>query len=84
MNGIYLELSFEQAQEIVQNVLMEDFSNLCEEIAALEDRGDLEDFEIQDLEDSKRFRKAMKRMLRYYLPRTEADEYIESVEEMNS
>jgi hypothetical protein len=84
MNGIYLELSFEQAQEIVQTLLMQDFANISEEIALLEDREDLMAFELEDLEDSKAIRKAMKRMLRYYLPRVEADEYIEEIKEMNS
>ena len=73
-------LGYEQKESIVQEVLMDDFEGMCRDIAQLSARDDLEDFEREDLKDYKKNRKAMKRLLRYYMVRAEADEFIASVE----
>ena len=73
-------LSYEQKESVVQDVLMNDFENVCREIAVLSARDDLKEFEQEDLEDLKKNRKAMKRLLRYYMARVHADEFIQDVE----
>jgi hypothetical protein len=76
-----IELSYEQKGLVIQDVLMNDFENLSREIAELSSRSkNLDDFEVEDLEDMTKYRKAMKRLLRYYMVRAEADEFIASVE----
>ena len=74
-------LSYEQKESVIQDVLMNDFENTVREIAELSLKQDkLKDFELEDLEDLKKNRKAMKRLLRYYMARVHADEFIEDVE----
>jgi hypothetical protein len=73
-------LSYEQKESIVQDVLMNDFESVCRDIAKLSARDDLKEFEQEDLEDLKKNRKAMKRLLRYYMVRVHADEFIDDVE----
>jgi siroheme synthase (precorrin-2 oxidase/ferrochelatase) len=75
-----IELNYEQKESIIQDVLMNDFENLSREIAVLSARDDLKEFEQEDLEDMTKYRKAMKRLLRYYMARVHADEFIEDVE----
>jgi hypothetical protein len=75
-----IELSYEQKESIIQDVLMDDFENLSREIAVLSARDDLKEFEQEDLEDMTKYRKAMKRLLRYYMARVHADEFIDDVE----
>jgi hypothetical protein len=74
-----IELSYEQKESIIQDVLMDDFENLSREIAELSARDDLKEFEQEDLEDMIKYRKAMKRLLRYYMARVHADEFINDV-----
>jgi hypothetical protein len=75
-----IELNYEQKESIIQDVLMNDFENLSREIAVLSARDDLKEFEQEDLEDMTKYRKAMKRLLRYYMARVYADEFIDDVE----
>ncbi len=75
-----IELTYEQKESIIQDVLMDDFENLSREIAVLSARDDLKEFEQEDLEDMTKYRKAMKRLLRYYMARVHADEFIDDVE----
>lgn len=76
---INVELSNEQTESIIQEILKDDFESMSFDIARLSRRKDLADFELQDLEDFKRIRKAMKRLLRYYMPSKEANEFIDGV-----
>lgn len=73
-------LSYEQKEFIIQDVLMNDFESVCRDIAQLSARNDLKEFEQEDLEDLKKNRKAMKRLLRYYMVRVHADDFINDVE----
>lgn len=75
-----IELSYEQKELVIQDVLMNDFENTVREIAELSARNDLKEFEQGDLEDLKKNRKAMKRLLRYYMVRVHADDFINDVE----
>jgi siroheme synthase (precorrin-2 oxidase/ferrochelatase) len=75
-----IELNYEQKESIIQDVLMNDFENLSREIAVLSARDDLKEFEQEELEDMTKYRKAMKRLLRYYMARVHADEFIDDVE----
>jgi hypothetical protein len=77
---VTIELNYEQKESIIQDVLMNDFENLSREIAVLSARDDLKEFEQEDLEDMTKYRKAMKRLLRYYMARVYADEFIDDVE----
>jgi siroheme synthase (precorrin-2 oxidase/ferrochelatase) len=75
-----IELNYEQKELVIQEVLMNDFENLSREIAVLSARDDLKEFEQEELEDMTKYRKAMKRLLRYYMARVHADEFIDDVE----
>jgi hypothetical protein len=75
-----IELSYEQKESVIQDVLMDDFENLSRDIARLSAQDDLKEFEQEELEDLTKYRKAMKRLLRYYMARVHADEFIDDVE----
>lgn len=76
---VNIELSNEQTESIIQEILKDDFESMSFDIARLSRRKDLADFELQDLEDFKSIRKAMKRLLRYYMVSKEANEFIDDV-----
>lgn len=72
-----IEISDETAESMFRDILVEDYRRIRNEIYTLTNKavehGELKSFEQEDLVDSKRYLEAMKVMLGYYLPQSEAD-----------
>lgn len=65
-------------EDLVPQILQEDYLALKKEIDLLDNIGldNLETFQLQDYQDSKRWLDAMATLLRYYLPLTEAEQFL--------
>ena len=72
-----IEISDETAESMFRDILIEDYRRIRNDIYDLTNRaveqGELKSFEQEDLEHNKQYLEAMKVMLGYYLPQTEAD-----------
>lgn len=74
-----IEVSDETAGAIFNDMLIQDYRRLRQEIKSLEERLlDLEPFEFEDLCNDREYEAAMKMMLTYYLPQ---DRYQELFDE---
>lgn len=72
-----VELTDETVDMIFRDILVEDYIRLCRDIKELEaNEGKLESWEREDLENNKYYRKGFKKILRYYLVHSEAEELI--------
>jgi hypothetical protein len=75
-----IEISDETAESMFRDILVEDYRRIRNDIYDLTNRavenGELKFFEQEDLENNKEYFEAMKVMLGYYLPQTDADAII--------
>ena len=72
-----VELTDETVEMIFRDILVEDYIRICRDIKELEaNEGKLESWEREDLENNKYYRKGFKKILRYYLVHSEAEELI--------
>jgi hypothetical protein len=72
-----VELTDETVEMIFRDILVEDYIRLCRDIKELEaNEGKLESWEREDLENNKYYRKGFRKILRYYLLHSEAEELI--------
>ena len=75
-----IEISDETAESMFRDILIEDYRRIRNDIYDLTNRavekGELKPFEQEDLENNKEYFEAMKVMLGYYLPQTDADAII--------
>jgi hypothetical protein len=75
-----IEISDETAESMFRDILVEDYRRIRSDIYDLTNRavenGELKSFEQEDLENNKEYFEAMKVMLGYYLPQTDADAII--------
>jgi hypothetical protein len=72
-----VELSHDTVSMILRDILVEDYISICNDIKDLEAKFDkLQHYEREDLENNKYYRKGFKKILRYYLTHTEAEELI--------
>jgi hypothetical protein len=67
-----IDISDETADALFRDILVTDYRGLRRQIYDLRARGELPDFEQEDLENSIRYFEAIKIMMEYYLPYTEA------------
>lgn len=72
-----MELDLIEAGNIVAQVLQEDFDFISKEINELQSRNDLKPFEAVDLANNIEIRHAMKTLLRYYMVKSDYDEFME-------
>lgn len=72
-----MELDLIEAGNIVAQVLQEDFDFISKEINELQSRNDLKPFEAIDLANNIEIRHAMKTLLRYYMVKSDYDEFME-------
>ena len=77
-NNMYkIEISDETAESMFRDIIVEDYRRIRSEIYGLTNRavenGELKSFEQEDLQHNKEYLEAMKVMLGYYLPQSEAD-----------
>jgi hypothetical protein len=72
-----IEISSETAESMFRDILIEDYRRIRNDIYNLTNRpiekGPLGSYELDDLENNKQYLEAMKVMLGYYLPETEAN-----------
>ncbi len=73
-----MELGFEDAGDLVAQVLQEDFEFICKEIHELKRKmGSLRDFEVEDFKRTAEVHDAMKVLLSYYMKKRDYDEFME-------
>ena len=78
MTAMYkIEISDETAESMFRDILVEDYRRIRGDIYDLTNRavekGELLPFEQEDLDNNKQYFEAIKVMLGYYLPQSEAD-----------
>ena len=77
MNMYKLSIGEDTADLLIRDVLIQDYSRICESIEALESRTEeLKPFQLEDLANDREVRDALIVMLKYYLPWDEAREVI--------
>jgi hypothetical protein len=62
-----IEISTEAVDEIFRSILIQDYINLKSDIRRLKESPDLKDYQKEDLNDNKKYLKAMKKMMQYYI-----------------
>jgi len=67
-----IDISDETADALFRDILITDYRGLRKQIYELRARGELPDYEQEDLETAIRYFEAIKIMMEYYLPYTEA------------
>jgi len=67
-----IDISDETADALFRDILVTDYRGLRRQIYELRARGELPDFEKEDLETAIRYFEAIKIMMEYYLPIHEA------------
>jgi hypothetical protein len=67
-----IDVSDETADALFRDILITDYRALRKQIYELRARGELPDYEQEDLDNAIRYFEAIKIMMEYYLPYTEA------------
>jgi hypothetical protein len=62
-----IELSDETADQLIRDILIQDYRMIAKDIKNLQSQPDLKNFEREDLENSQRTIAAMKIILEYYV-----------------
>lgn len=74
-----INIDLETADKITSENLKDSYIRICEDIASLEYHyDDLEPFQLQDLKDYKKNRKAIKKVLRYFMTFEESREFFDA------
>jgi len=77
MNMYKLSIGEDTADLLIRDIIVQDYSRVCESIEHLEARIDeLKPFQLEDLANDREVRDALIVMLKYYLPLDEAHEVI--------
>jgi hypothetical protein len=71
---IDIEIDFDIADNILKQNLLERYRVLCKNIEELKAKESLKFYQIADLKDYKRYRDAIKTVLRYYMTKKEFEE----------
>jgi uncharacterized protein YicC (UPF0701 family) len=75
-----IEIELEEAQNLVAQVLQEDFDFISKEINELRSKahnGRLKSYEAEDLSHNLDVREAMMRLMQYYMTRNDYNEFME-------
>lgn len=76
-----MDLGFEDAGNLVAQVLQVDFEFICKEVRELQNKllsnKQLENHELEDLKNNREMRDAMKSLLRYYMTHRDYVEFME-------
>jgi hypothetical protein len=80
INGtLKIELDFDQTQEVVVHTLKNDYLSIYDDYKALEkDLENLQPYQKEDMEDSKRYLEAIEVLLKYYMYVGDAEEFLHS------
>ena len=73
--NLKLDIDFELADKITVENLKDSYRRLGEDIERLEEIISRESWQNEDYEDFKKHRKAIKKVLKYFMTYTEAKEY---------
>jgi hypothetical protein len=73
--NLTLDIDFEFADKITVTNLKDSYERIQDEIRELEARDNLQPWQKEDYESAKKNRKAIKKVLRYFMNHTEAQEY---------
>jgi hypothetical protein len=74
-----IELDQEMKDRMFRQIIVEDYHMLCNDVKSLKrahKTSGLENYQLEDLHDSIRWRKALKTMIRYYFSHEEANKII--------
>lgn len=77
MTDYSVRVNFENAQNLVLDVLIEDFENTSNYIDNLKDKEFLDQYEKKELKRQIKIRKALKRTIKYYTVPGAMDSYFE-------
>jgi len=73
-----MEIDLEDADNLVAQILKEDFEFVCKELRELKhNMGNLRDFEIEDFKRNAEIHDAMKILLGYYMTKNDYNEFME-------
>ena len=72
-------IGFEEAQNLILEVLKEDYISLTQDINSLLRINNLETYQLEDLEHFEKTRKAMKKIIKYYSVPGEAKDFFDYV-----
>jgi hypothetical protein len=72
-----IEIDIGDAENLVAQVLQEDFDFICKEIIELRSKSRLSDVQIQDWNNNMEIRDAMKTLMRYYMTHRDYTEFME-------
>lgn len=80
INGtVKIELDFDQTQEVVVHTLKNDFISIMDDYKKLQQNWEnLQPYEKEDMEDSKRYLEAIEVLLKYYMYVGAAEEFLHS------
>jgi hypothetical protein len=80
INGtVKIELDFDQTQEVVVHTLKNDFISIMDDYKKLQQNWEnLQPYEKEDMEDSKRYLEAIEVLLKYYMYVGDAEEFLHS------
>jgi hypothetical protein len=78
INGtVKIDLDFDQTQEVVVDTLKNDYLAIYDDYKALEkDLENLQPYQKEDMEDSKRYLEAIEVLLKYYMYVGDAEEFL--------
>jgi hypothetical protein len=62
-----VELTSDAVDGLMKSILLQDYQNLCSDIANLESAKELRDYQKKDLEHNYRYRNAMEIIMEYYV-----------------
>jgi predicted enzyme involved in methoxymalonyl-ACP biosynthesis len=79
-NAVTIELEYDQVQSIVRNTLLQDYNGLCDEIEMLQAKFELMPHEKEDLKNNLKYRKGIKRAIKYYSVPGTMDAYFKAME----
>lgn len=73
--NLSLDIDFDLADKITVENLKDSYRRLGEDIERLEELGVRESWQQEDYEHFKKYRKAIKKVLRYFMTNTDAEEF---------
>jgi len=62
-----VELNGEAVDGIIKSILIQDYKNLCSDIANLESARELPEFKREDLNANREYKAAMEKLMEYYI-----------------
>lgn len=73
----YVEIDHEEAGKLISQILKEDFDFISKEFNEMKKIREFSEVQLQDYNNSKEVRDAMNVLLRYYMVKSDYDEFME-------